>query len=280
MIKALFCLQAGAWERAERSDSMNFLAEIVARKLEDSLRLFEPGVVEAFKAEIARRPNPKSLKAALDGAKGPAVIAEIKRASPSKGDLALSWDPVELAQIYQENGAAAISVLTEPHYFKGDPEFIRRMRPLIHLPILRKDFILEPIQVYETAALGADALLLIVSLLELGKLRALLLLTRSLGLSALVEVHTAAEMETALTAGARVIGINSRNLHTFEMFPNRALELAPLAPPEVTLVAASGLKSRADLEPLLRAGIHAFLIGERLVTRPDPGAALREFIKG
>jgi indole-3-glycerol phosphate synthase len=258
---------------------MNFLAEIVARKLKDSLRLFEPGVAEAFKADIARRPAPKSLKAVLDATAGPAIIAEIKRASPSKGDLALGWDPVELARIYQDHGAAAISVLTETHYFKGDPEFIRQMRPVIKLPILRKDFILEPIQIYETAALAADALLLIVSLLELGKLRALLLLTRNLGLEALVEVHTAAEMETALAAGARVIGINSRNLSTFEMFPDRALELAPLAPPGVTLVAASGLKSRADLEPLLAAGIKAFLIGETLVTTLDPGAALREFTK-
>ena len=193
----------------------------------------------------------------------------------------MHWDPVELAQIYQDNGAAAISVLTETHYFKGDPEFIRRMRPVIHLPILRKDFILEPIQVYETAALGADALLLIVSLLELGQLRALLLLTRSLGLEALVEVHTAAEMETALTAGARVIGINSRNLHTFEMFPDRALELAPLAPPGVTLVAASGIKTRADLETLRwpRAST-PFSSARRLVTQADPGAALREFIDG
>jgi indole-3-glycerol phosphate synthase len=258
---------------------MNFLAKIVARKLEDSLRLFESGVAETFKADIARRPAPLSLKAALDGAQGPAIIAEIKRASPSKGDLALGWDPVELAQIYQEHGAAAISVLTEPHYFKGDPEFIRRMRPVISLPILRKDFIVEPIQVYETAALGADALLLIVSLLELGQLRALLLLTHALGLEALVEVHTAGEMETALTAGARVIGINSRNLHTFEMFPFRALELAPLAPPGVTLVAASGIKTRDDLKPLRAVGINAFLIGERLVTQADPGAALRELLK-
>jgi indole-3-glycerol phosphate synthase len=257
---------------------MNFLSEIVARKLEDSLKLFESGVAEAFKAEIARRPAPRSLKAALDGATGPGVIAEVKRASPSKGEFAMHWDPVELAQIYQDHGAAAISVLTETHYFKGDPEFIRRMRPVIQLPILRKDFILEPVQVYESAALGADALLLIVSLLELGKLRALLLLTRSLGLEALVEVHTAAEMEMALAA--RVIGINSRNLHTFEMSPDRALELAPLAPPEVTLVAASGIKSRADIERYMAAGIRAFLIGERLVTRADPGAALREFIAG
>ncbi|MFZ5449275.1 MAG: indole-3-glycerol phosphate synthase TrpC [Thermodesulfobacteriota bacterium] len=259
---------------------MNFLTKIVAHKLADSERLFASGVIEAFKADIGRRPAPKSLKAALDATTGPAIIAEIKRASPSKGDLALGWDPVELAQIYQANGAAAISVLTEVHYFKGDPEFIRMMRPVIQLPILRKDFILEPIQVYETAALGADALLLIVSLLELGQLRALLLLSRSLGLEALVEVHTAAEMETALTAGASLIGINSRNLHTFEMFPDRALELAPLAPAGVTLVAASGIKSRADLDRYLAAGIRVFLIGESLVTQIDPGAALQEFIKG
>ncbi|MEJ2671280.1 MAG: indole-3-glycerol phosphate synthase TrpC [Deltaproteobacteria bacterium] len=259
---------------------MDFLAEIVARKLEDSLKLFEAGKADAFKADIATRPAPKSLKAALDKGAGPAIMAEIKRASPSKGDLAMGWDPVELAQIYQDNGAAALSVLTEVHYFKGDPEFIRLMRPVINLPILRKDFILEPIQVYETAALGADALLLIVGLLEAGKLRALLLLTRSLGLEALVEVHNVGEMKTALAAGARLIGINSRNLHTFEMFPDRALELAPMAPPGVTLVAASGIKFRVDIEPYLAVGIRAFLIGESLVTHLDPGAALQEFIQG
>ena len=259
---------------------MNFLTEIVARKREDALKLFESGVADRFKANIASRTAPKSLKAALDAGSGPAIIAEIKRASPSKGELGMGWDPVELAQIYQNHGAAALSVLTEVHYFKGDPEFIRLMRPVIHLPILRKDFILEPIQVYESAALGADALLLIVSLLELEKLRGLLLLTRSLGLEALVEAHTAAEMDMALTAGARLIGINSRNLHTFEMFPDRALELAPLAPPGVTLVAASGIKTRADMERYMAAGIRAFLIGESLVTQADPGAALREFIKG
>ncbi len=257
---------------------MNFLAEIVARKLEDSRKLFESAVADKFKTDIARRPAPKSLKAALDASAGPAIIAEIKRASPSKGELGMGWDPVELAQIYQDHGAVALSVLTEVHYFKGDPEFIRQMRPLIQLPILRKDFILEPIQVYETAALGADALLLIVSLLDLGKLRALLLLARFLGLEALVEVHTAAEMETALKVGANLIGINSRNLHTFEMFPERALELAPLAPQEVTLVAASGIKSRSDLERYMAAGIRAFLIGEMLVTQADPGAALQEFL--
>ena len=257
---------------------MDFLAEIVARKLEESLRLFSSGVLESFKAAIAARPRPLSLKEALDKSPVPALIAEVKRASPSKGDLALAWDPVELAQIYQENGAAALSVLTERAYFKGDPDFIPQMRPVIHLPILRKDFILEPIQVYESAALGADALLLIVSLLNLGQLRALLLLTRSLGLEALVEVHTKEEMETALAAGARVIEINHRDLRTFRMEPDRVRELAPLAPPEVTLVAASGFSSRNDLERLEQAGIRAFLVGGSLVTDPDPGRKLQELL--
>ncbi len=257
---------------------MNYLARIVALKLKESLNLLESGVTGTFRAAIAARPRPVSLKRALEEAPGRAIIAEVKRASPSKGEFAMDRDPVDLALTYQENGAAAVSVLTERHYFKGDPEFIRQMRPEIDLPILRKDFILEPIQVYETAALGADALLLLVNLLNLGQLTALLLLTRSLGLEALVEVHTREEMERALAAGARLIGINHRDLNTLKMHPDRALELAPLAPPEVTLVAASGLNHRADLERLEAAGIRAFLIGESLATAPDPGAKLRELL--
>ena len=257
---------------------MDFLAKIVSQKLSDNLRLFESGVIEEFKTAIARRPKALSLKGALERQPGPAIIAEIKRASPSKGEFAMHWDPVELARIYQANGSAALSVLTETAYFKGDPDFIRKMRPVIEIPILRKDFILEPIQVYESAAIGADALLLIVSLLDLGKLRALLLLTRSVGLEALVEVHTKEEMTVALTAGARVIGINSRDLHTFRMYPDRVIELAPLAPKEVTLVAASGLKGRGDIERYAAAGIKGFLIGETLVTSEDPGAKLREMM--
>jgi indole-3-glycerol phosphate synthase len=257
---------------------MNFLSKIIADKLQESQALFTSETAARFQAAIAARPEPLSLKAALDAAKGPAIIAEIKRASPSKGEFAMHWDPVELAQVYQDHGAAALSVLTEVKYFKGDPAFIPRMRPVIKIPILRKDFILEPVQIYETAALGADALLLIVSLMERGQLRALLLLTRTLGLEALVEVHTQEEMERALKAGARVIGINSRDLHTFKMYPDRALELATLAPADVTLVAASGIKSRADIERLAAAGIKGFLIGETLVVAPDPGAKLREMM--
>ena len=259
---------------------MNFLAKIVAHKLKESEALFTPEATARFQAAIAARPPALSLKAALDAASGPAIIAEIKRASPSKGELAMHWDPVELAQIYQDNGAAALSVLTEVKYFKGDPEFIPRMRPVIKIPILRKDFILEPVQVYETAALGADALLLIVHLLEASKLRALLMLTRSLGLEALVEVHTKEEMEMALSAGARVIGINSRDLTTFKMYPDRPLELAPMVPKDVTLVAASGLKTHEDIRRLEAAGIKGFLIGETLVRLGDTGKKLREFMGG
>ncbi len=257
---------------------MDFLNTIVGLKMADNLRLEKAGVREEFEAAISRRPAPLSLKAALDGFPGTAVIAEVKLASPSKGDLSLGWDPVELAQIYQDNGAAAVSVLTEVNFFKGDPDFIPRMRPAIRLPILRKDFILEEIQVWESAALMADALLLIVSLLKPKELRALLSLSQTLGLEALVEVHTAAELAAALDAGANLIGINSRNLHTFEMFPDRALELAPLSPKGITLVAASGIRTRADIERYEAAGIRAFLIGETLVTQPDPGKKLREFI--
>ncbi len=244
----------------------------------ENLRLQEAGVMEGFEAAIARRPQPLNLKAALDGCPGTAIIAEVKRASPSKGEFAMHWDPVELALTYQDNGAAAISVLTEVSLFKGEADFIRRMRPVIRVPILRKDFILEEVQVYESAALGADALLLIVSLLNPTQLRDLLAVTHSLGLEALVEVHTESEMALAVAVGSRMIGINSRNLRTFEMFPDRALELAPLAPPGVTLVAASGIKTRADVERYEAAGLRAFLIGETLVTQDDPGKKLREFL--
>jgi indole-3-glycerol phosphate synthase len=257
---------------------MDFLAKIVKHKLQESLELFESGKLEAFKGAIAQRPRPGSLKKALDETPGRAIIAEIKRASPSKGELAMDLDPVELARIYEANGAAAISVLTERAFFQGSPEFLQEIKIEVSVPVLRKDFILEPIQVYESAALGADALLLLANILDMGQIRALMLLSRSLGMEALVEIHTREEMETVLDAGADLICINHRNLHTFQMDMNRALELAPLAPPGVTLVAASGLKTTSDLATLEWGGIRAFLIGETLVTSGDPGAKLRELL--
>jgi indole-3-glycerol phosphate synthase len=257
---------------------MNFLAKIVAQKLKESRGLFETGKLEAFKGAIGQRPRPLSLKKALDEAIGRAIIAEIKRASPSKGALAMDMDPVDLARLYENNGAAAISVLTERAFFHGDPEFLQEIKLEVAVPVLRKDFILEPIQVYESAAMGADALLLLANVLDQRQLQALLLLTRSLGMEALVEVHTRQEMEAALAIGSDLIGINHRDLHTFEMHMDRALELAPLAPPGVTLVAASGLKNGADVARLEEGGIKAFLIGEALVTSGEPGGKLREML--
>ena len=257
---------------------MDFLARIVAHKLQESLELFASGKLAAFKAAIAGRPRPLSLKQAIDKTPGRAVIAEVKRASPSKGELAMDLDPVALARMYEVNGAVGISVLTERRYFHGDPEFLQEIKLEVSVPVLRKDFILEPVQVYESAALGADALLLLVNVLNRGQLQALLLLTRSLGMEALVEVHTREEMETALAVGSDLIGINHRDLHTFQLHMDRALELAPMAPPGVTLVAASGLKTPADLARLEAGGIRAFLIGESLVTAGDPGARLRHLL--
>lgn len=253
-----------------------FLDRIVADKLKENQELFTPESLSEFRGMIEKQPKARSLKAALDQTEPPAIIAEIKRASPSKGLLAPDLDPLSLALEYQASGAAALSVLTERKYFLGAPEFITELRPQIHIPILRKDFIVEMIQVYESAAIGADALLLIVSILEAGMLRALLMLTRNLGLEALVEVYTQEELNRALDAGATLIGVNHRNLRTFELDMNRVLDLAPLVPAGVTLVAASGLHQREDLVRLEEAGIKAFLIGESLVKAASPGAKLRE----
>jgi indole-3-glycerol phosphate synthase len=253
-----------------------FLDRIVADKLKENEKLLTPEHLQEFQGRIERQPPARSLKAALDQTPPPAIIAEIKKASPSKGLLAPDLDPMNLALDYQANGAAALSVLTERKYFLGAPELITQLRPHLQIPILRKDFILEMIQVYESAAIGADALLLIVATLPAGMLRALLLLTQNLGLEALVEVYTKEELTRALDAGASLIGINHRNLRTFEVDMNRALELAPLVPPGVTVVAASGLNQREDLVRLEKAGIKAFLIGESLVKATSPGEKLRE----
>lgn len=253
-----------------------FLDRIVADKLKENQKLFTPERLKEFRDRIEKQPRPRSLKAALDQAPPPAIIAEIKKASPSKGLLAPDLDPMTLALDYQANGAAALSVLTERNYFLGAPELITELRPHLHMPILRKDFILEMIQIYESAAIGADALLLIVATLPAGMLRALLLLTQNLGLEALVEVYTGEELTRALEAGATLIGVNHRNLRTFELDMNRALDLLPLVPAGVTLVAASGLHNREDLVRLEEAGIKAFLIGESLVKAASPGEKLRE----
>ena len=203
------------------------------------------------------------------------VIAECKRRSPSRGILRREYDPVAIARAYEAAGAAAISVLTEPTFFDGDLDHLRDVRRDVRLPLLRKDFTVCTYQLWEARAAGADAVLLIVAALDDDALKTLLTDARTIGLDALVEVHDEAELARALTAGADLIGVNNRNLRTLTVDVDASRRLARLLPADVIGVAESGLKSLDDLRTLQAFGYAAFLMGERLMTAPDPGAALR-----
>src|SRR5574344_2028066 len=193
------------------------------------------------------------------------IVAEIKRASPSKGDIRPSLDPAALAREYEANGATALSVLTEPAFFKGSAADFCAARKAVRLPALRKDFIIDPYQVYETAAMGADAMLLIVRILDDERLNALYGLARSLGLDVLVEVYDATDAVRAKALGARLVGINARDLSSFQVDLNHTIRLAATFPPETTVIALSGIASPADIRVTERAGVCAFLVGESLV---------------
>lgn len=230
-----------------------------------------------LKRQIKELPPPLDLERALK-ARDFGLIAEIKRASPSKGQLNPHLDAPSLARLYSSAGAAAISVLTEPLFFQGSFADLAAARQAVSLPLLCKDFIVDSYQVYEARAYGADALLLIVALLPPKKLKSLLNLTHNLGMSALVEVHTAEEVARALGAGARLIGINNRNLKDFRVNLKTTLELMPLLPPNIPVVSESGIHSPEDVLLLRRAGVRAILVGEELVTSPDPAARLKELL--
>ena len=204
------------------------------------------------------------------------IIAEVKCASPSRGRLIENFNPVRIAGVYEKNGAAAISVLTDEKYFAGHKSYLTQIRQKVNLPLLRKDFIIDAIQIYETRAIGADAILLIVRVLG-EKLADFILLSKDLGLSPLVEVHTQEELDAALAAGAEIIGINNRNLDTFVTDIESSRRLGAQRPADKVVVAESGIRERKDIEFLTQAGINAFLIGEAFITAPDIGKKLREF---
>ncbi len=206
------------------------------------------------------------------------MIAEVKRSSPSKGLIREDFDPVEIAGLYAKNGASAVSVLTERKFFEGRPAYVPQIRKAVNLPLLRKDFIIDAYQVSETRVLGADALLLIARLLEAGELLEFIGFASELGLAALVEVHDESDVEKALSAGARVVGINNRDLETFRTDLEVSTRLARLVPEGVTIVSESGINSRQDIERLMEAGIHSFLVGESLMREPDIGKKLRELL--
>ena len=211
----------------------------------------------------------------------PALIAEVKHRSPSRGILAPDFDPISLARTYAQNGAAAISVLTDERYFGGQLSYLRRISDLgLGIPLLRKDFIFDPYQVYEARAAGADAILLIAAALDSEQMQSLHRLALELGMTPLIEVHNLAELQLALNCEPRLIGINNRNLHDFSVSLDTTLQLLPSIPHEVTVVSESGIRSQLDLELLAAAGVDAVLIGEALVTSSDAAYAVREFCGG
>jgi indole-3-glycerol phosphate synthase len=208
-------------------------------------------------------------------AKQPAVIAEIKRASPSRGVLRADFDPAAIAKSYESAGAACVSVLTDAEFFQGAPEHLSHARAACSLPALRKDFLIDPYQVYEARALGADCVLLIVACLDDAQMRELESLAHKVGMAVLVEVHDAAELARALKLKTPLIGINNRNLRSFETRLETTIELLPRIPPGRVVITESGILSKADVARMRQHGVHAFLVGEAFMRAPDPGAELR-----
>lgn len=257
----------------------DLLRTIVAatRRITEVRREREP--LAGLERRAARMsPGGASFEAELGTAGRVNVIAECKRRSPSKGVLAATYDPVAIAKLYHQGGAAAISVLTEPTFFDGALEHLAAIRQAIALPLLRKDFIVDEYQLFEARAAGADAVLLIVAALEPSDLGRLQTRAWELGLATLVEVHDEAELGRAIDSGARVIGVNNRNLRTLQVDVDGSYRLAAKIPGDVIGVSESGLQSRSDLEKLAAAGYRAFLIGERFMTDPDPARAIGELM--
>ena len=253
---------------------MNVLSEIISKKRERVAKAKERVPLEP----VRRSAKPHAFRAALrvDQIN---IIAEFKRRSPSKGVIRADANLKEIVQSYQAGGAIGISVLTEEDYFDGSLDDLKSVKTTVDLPVLRKDFVFDEYQVYESAAAGADAILLIVAALDdetLSRLRRVA--EDELEMDALVEVHTAEEMKRAIASGATLIGVNNRDLRTFEVSLDTSLSLAREAPPGALLISESGLRSPGDLQRLREAGYHGFLIGETLMRANNPEAALRNFV--
>ncbi len=256
------------------------LDQIVARSRVD----LEPRKQEVPLAEVQTLANaqsaPRDALAALRAHNAVHVIAEVKRASPSRGLLVPDFDPVAIAQTYAASGASLISVLTEPHFFQGAPTYLTAIKQAVEVPVLCKDFLFDEYQVYEARSWGADLILLICAILDDTRLQSLLRIARSLGMHALVETHSADEVQRAVRAGAQIIGVNSRDLRTFEMHPGLIRDLRPLIPTDCVLVAESGIHSAADARRLARYDVQAMLVGESLVTSSDIPGQLQQLLHG
>jgi indole-3-glycerol phosphate synthase len=254
----------------------DILARIVAKKRADLAATVQP--LEAWEREAELRlPARRDFRAAL-AAGAPAIIAEIKKASPSKGVLSHDFDPPRIARAYESGGAAALSVLTDQAFFQGSLNDLQAARAAVSLPVLRKDFTIDPTQILEAAAHGADAILLIAAILSVRQIRDFREVAGRYRLTALVEVHNLRELDNAIEAGADLIGVNNRNLSTFEVTLETSLSLAEHMPPGALLVSESGIHDAADIVRLRAAGYHAFLVGEHLMKSGDPAAALQTLV--
>jgi len=259
--------------------AVDVLEKIVRTKVEEVAASKKSAPLESLKSQVADAPPSRDFAQCLkDRAlkSKDAVIAEIKKASPSAGVIREDFDPVVLARSYEAGGASALSVLTDEVYFQGHRDFLVAARNATDLPVIRKDFMVDEWQVWDSRVLGADAILLIVAALDDGRLHDFAALAKSLDMAVLVEVHNEAELERALATDIELVGINNRDLHVFQTDLNTSIRLAPKVPDDRLVVAESGIHRPEDIQKLQAGGIGAFLIGESLMRQPDPGVALQQ----
>ena len=254
------------------------LEKIVARKVEEVAERRARAPLAEVEALARAADAPRGFARAMQGQaarKQAAVIAEVKKASPSKGVLREHFVPAEIARSYEEGGATCLSVLTDVDFFQGGDAYLQEARAACQLPVIRKDFLIDPYQVVEARALGADCVLLIAACLEDGQMRELAATAKDMGLDVLVEVHDGAELERALQLETPLLGINNRNLHTFDVSLETTLDLLPRVPRDRLVVTESGILTRADVELMEISGVYAFLVGEAFMRAENPGAELR-----
>jgi indole-3-glycerol phosphate synthase len=257
---------------------MSVLSEILAVRRAEVDRAERDLPEPELRARLASAPEPRDFVGALRAATPPALIAEVKRASPSKGVLRHDFDPVALARAYDLHGATCVSVLTEPTHFQGSLEHLSAVRQAISLPVMRKDFVVGEYQLLESRVAGADAVLLIVAALRRNELRRLLGVSHELGMAAFVEVHDEAELDEAIASGAQLIGINNRDLHVFRTDLATTMRLIPRVPGDRIVISESGIRNRDDMVRLGRAGVRGALVGEALMVSADVGAKVRELM--
>ncbi len=260
----------------------DILKKIVAVKHEEIAQGLRKKSLAAMRADAESRVLTRDFEGALRAkiaAGQAAVIAEIKKASPSKGVLREDFIPADIAQSYAEHGAACLSVLTDKQFFQGSVDYLKQARASCQLPVLRKDFMVDPYQVYEARAMGADCILLIAACLDDAQMADLEAVAHGLGMAVLVEVHDEPELHRALKLKTALLGINNRNLRTFEVSLDTTLGMLPTVPKDKLLITESGILSRADVERMRAAQVHAFLVGEAFMRAPDPGAALADLFK-